>query len=101
MPQPFRAGLTFLAVGPTGLEAQTASSKNISRTRLQNCRSLGFARDDKREGSASRCIRLLVERTAGPHSTSLRAGSPLRYAPVGMTAWINYFKDGILAGNPF
>jgi hypothetical protein len=28
------------------------------------------------------CIRLLVERTADPHSTSLRAGSPLRYAPV-------------------
>jgi hypothetical protein len=35
------------AVGPTGLKAQTASSKNISRMSLQNCRSLGFARDDK------------------------------------------------------
>ncbi len=63
MSQPFRAGLTF-AVGPfdklragsTGLHAQTASSKNISRTSLQNCRSLGFARDDKGEGDASICI---------------------------------------------
>jgi hypothetical protein len=27
----------------------------------------------------------VVESTAGPHSTSLRAGSRLRYAPVGMT----------------
>jgi hypothetical protein len=34
------------------------------------------------------CIWWLVERTAGPHSTSLRAGSPLRYAPVGMTIHI-------------
>ena len=78
---PFRAGLTFLAVGPTGLEAQTASSKGISRTTLQNCRSpfdfaqgrlsaalrrkniprkgprncrsLGCARDDKGEGGAA------------------------------------------------
>ena len=29
-----------------------------------------------------------MERTAGPHSTSLRAGFPLRYAPVGMTIHI-------------
>jgi hypothetical protein len=34
------------------------------------------------------CIRWLVERTAGSHLTSLRAGSPLRYAPVGMTIHI-------------
>jgi hypothetical protein len=31
---------------------------------------------------------MLVEKTAGPHSTSLRAGSPLRYASVGMTIHI-------------
>ena len=43
----------LLAVGPTGLKAQTASSKNIARTGLQNCRSLGCARDDKGEGDAS------------------------------------------------
>jgi hypothetical protein len=29
-----------------------------------------------------------MEKTAGPHSTSLRAGSPLRFAPVGMTIHI-------------
>jgi hypothetical protein len=34
---------------------------------------------------ASMCIRWLMGRNAGPHSTSLRAGSPLRFAPVGMT----------------
>jgi hypothetical protein len=33
-------------------------------------------------------VRWLAERTAGPHSTSLRAGSPLRYASVGMTIHI-------------
>ena len=42
------------AVGPTGLEAQAASSIGISRTSLQNCRSLGCARDDKGEGDVSR-----------------------------------------------
>jgi hypothetical protein len=39
-------------------------------------------RDDKGEGDASMGIWRLVERTAGPHSTSLRAGSSLRGAPV-------------------
>jgi hypothetical protein len=71
---PSPAGLgSRLAVGPTGLEAQIASLKNIPRTSLQNCRSLGFARDDKGEGDASMCIRWLVTRTADP-STSLRSG---------------------------
>ena len=38
------------------------------------------------------CIRWLVERTARPHSTLLRAGSPLRFAPVGMTIhiWVRH-----------
>ena len=40
------------------------------------------------------CIRRLVERTAGPHSTSLRAGSPLRWASVGMTI---HFSVGVRA----
>ena len=34
MPQPCRAGLTFGTVGPTGLKAPTASSKNIPTTNL-------------------------------------------------------------------
>jgi hypothetical protein len=45
-------------------------------------------RDDKGKGNASLCIRWLVEGTAGPPSTSLRAGSPLGCAPVGMTIHI-------------
>ncbi len=44
----------FWAVGPTGLEAQAASSIGISRTSLQNCRSLDCARDDKGEGDVFR-----------------------------------------------
>ena len=44
--------------------------------------SLGFARDDKGRGGAFIEHPWPVERTAGPHSTSLRAGSPLGYAPL-------------------
>ncbi len=40
---------------------------------LLNCRSLSFARDDKREGGCFHLHSALVERTAGP-STSLRSG---------------------------
>src|ERR1700722_14064210 len=40
------------------------------------------------KGVAGKCIWWLVQRTAGPHSTSLRAGSPLRCASVGMTIHI-------------
>jgi hypothetical protein len=46
------------------------------------------ARDDKGKGVAYVYTRRPVERTAGTHSTSLRAGSPLRLAPVGMTILI-------------
>ena len=42
----------------------------------------------KGKAVASMCIRCLVERTTGPHPTSLRAGSPLRLATVGMTIHI-------------
>ncbi len=35
------------------IRSMHALSKNISRTSLQNCRSLGFARDDKGKGGAS------------------------------------------------
>ncbi len=52
MSQPCRAGLTF-GGRPYGPQGPIAPSKNISRTSLQNCRSLGFARDDKGEGDAS------------------------------------------------
>ena len=37
-----------LATDPTGLKP-----RNIPKTGLQNCRSLGFARDDKGEGDVS------------------------------------------------
>jgi hypothetical protein len=69
IPQPFRAGLHSLAVGPPGLEAQEELS---SRQRSQT---LGMT---KGRAVFPLNIRRLVERTAGPHSTSLRAGSPLR-----------------------
>jgi hypothetical protein len=46
------------------------------------------ARDDKGEGVSFDLYLVLDESTAGPHSTSLRAGSPLRYALVGMTIHI-------------
>jgi hypothetical protein len=62
-----------LRAGSTGLEAQTASLKNIPRTGLQNCRSLGCARDDKGKDGAFIEHPVAVERTAGP-STSLRFG---------------------------
>src|SRR5580704_9666431 len=51
----------------------SGAKPNISRTSLQNCRSLGFARDDKGEGGASMEHRCLVKRTAGL-STSLHFG---------------------------
>ncbi len=83
--QPGRPGLTFLAVGPLGLgdrtncsvssqraayvalgiprgrESESARSRNISMRSLRSGkahrRSLGFARDDKGEGSAHLCSR--------------------------------------------
>jgi hypothetical protein len=94
-PSPGRAGASIpqrcpSAVGAAHFTSTCIStlSRNTSRTSLRNRRSLGCARDDKGEGIASVCIRWLVERTAGPHSTSLRAGSPPRFAPVGMTIHI-------------
>ena len=53
--------------------------KNISRKGPRNCRSLGFARDDKGEGDASIRIRCWWREPQVP---------PLRYAPVGMTIHI-------------
>jgi hypothetical protein len=47
--------------------------------------SLRSGRDDKGWGGAFSRERLVDDRNSRPRSTSLRAGSPLRFASVGMT----------------
>jgi hypothetical protein len=66
---------------PTALR----SVENISRRGPLNCRSLDFARDDKGEGDAPSWHLLVDDGNSRSPSTSLRAGSPLRCASVGMT----------------
>ena len=59
--------------GTLHLNLHQYSVENISRTGLQNRRSLGCARDDKGEGGAYHQLLMLVERTAGSlHFASLR-----------------------------
>ena len=58
VPSPARQGwgaVPDMSGQPTGLHLRLLPLENISRTSLQNCRSLGCARDDKGEG---RCFHL-------------------------------------------
>ena len=81
---------TDLCGGRSAMIVPTATS-STPRHQAQGTRSDSArrsAQDDKGKGGASIHGSGDAESTAGPHSTSLRAGSPLRYAPVGMTIHI-------------
>ena len=68
--------------------SRSRPGRSITIEERQSRLDRGFEAVASQPAFASMCIRWLVERTAGPHSTSLRAGSPLRFAPVGMTIHI-------------
>jgi hypothetical protein len=47
------------------------------------------------------CIRWLIQRTAGPHSTTLGAGSPRRYALWKIALALHYFHHIGWAKGPY
>ena len=77
-PSSGRSGLTF-GGRPYGPQSPDRFLENIPRTGLQNCRSLGFARDDKGDGGA---FIWFGSRESEP------TVAPLRFASVGMTIHI-------------
>ena len=81
-PSPGRAGLAFSGGPYRASKPRPFPRNNISRRGLRNCRSLGFARDDKGEGSASLWIGCWWrEPQVAP--TSLRSGRDDSYLSSG------------------